>query len=108
MSTQYHRRHSYWDGLLGRSTKVGNVLNEVVLIKSTQKKDSALELDPVIWSLESFKLGREDVYLNGKLKGSSNKEEAPPVPDNYGKDSKKIGEKRIALAGYMLARILVN
>ena len=46
------------------------------------------------------------MYLNGALEGSVDKENALPVPENYGKESKKIGEQQIALAGYRLMQIL--
>ena len=99
--------HSYWDGLMGRSTSIQSVLNEVTLIKATYKKDRlSTNLNPVSWSKESFKLAREKVYLNGELKGSNEKEDAMPVPDNYGQDSKKVGEQQVSLAGHRLAGIL--
>jgi len=46
--------------------------------------------------------------LNGELKGSIDKENALPVPENYGTESKKVGEQQMALAGYRLAGILKN
>ncbi len=99
--------HSYWDGLLGRSMSVQSILNEVTLIKSNYKKDSnANKLDPIIWSQESFNLAVEKVYLNGELKASAHKENALPVPENYGKESKQVGEQQVALAGHRLAKIL--
>ena len=92
---------------MSRSTSIQNVLNEVTLIKATHKKDElTTSLNPVSWSRESFKLSREKVYLNGELNGSISKENALPVPENYGKESKKDGEQQVALAGYRLAKIL--
>ena len=99
--------HSYWDGLMGRSTDVRSISNEVSVIKSTYQKDqTATVLDPVTWSLESCKLAKEKVYLNGALKGSVDKQNALPIPENYGKESKKVGEQQVALSGYRLAKIL--
>jgi len=99
--------HFYWDGLMGRSTRMRNVINEATLIKKAYKKDNlATKLNPVFWSQESFKLAREKVYLDGELQGSIEKENAPPVPENYGKESKKVGEQQVALAGYRLAGII--
>lgn len=92
---------------MGRSTSIQNVLNEVTLTKTTHKKDDlTTDLDPVSWSKESSKLARGNVYLNGKLKGSNNKENALQVPDHYGRDSQKVGEFQISLAGYRLAKFL--
>jgi len=99
--------HAYWDGLMGRSTSIQNVLNEATLIKAAQKKDDlTTDLNPVSWSKESFKLAREKVYLNGVLKGSVDKENALPVPEDYGKESKRVGEQQVALAGYRLASLI--
>ncbi len=82
-------------------------MNEVTAITATYKKDGpSIVLDPVVRSKESFKLAREKVYLNSELKGSADKENALPVPENYGKESKKVGEQQVALAGYRLAKIL--
>ena len=92
---------------MGRSTDVRSISNEVSVIKSTYQKDqTATVLDPVTWSLESCKLAKEKVYLNGALKGSVDKQNALPIPENYGKESKKVGEQQVALSGYRLAKIL--
>ena len=99
--------HSYWDGLMGRSTKVRDVLNEVKLIRSTYSKETtAVEMNTVLWSKESFKLAIEKVYLNGALNGSTSKENALPVPEDYGKESKRVGEQQVSLAGYRLASLV--
>jgi hypothetical protein len=97
--------HSYWDGLLGRSTSIRDVLNEVILLKSNSPQgNQSSVLDPKAWSLESFKLAREKVYLNGDLKGGTDKQSAAHVPESYGKASRTVGEQRIVLAGFRLAR----
>ncbi len=75
-------------------------MNEATLIKATHKNGNlTTDIDPVFWSKESFKLAIEKVYLNGELKGSVDKENALPVPENYGKESKKVGEHQVALVG---------
>ncbi len=83
------------------------VLKAVTIIKATYQKDeSANVLDPVVWSKESFNLVREMVYLNGRLRGGVDKENALPVPENYGRESKTAGEQQISLSGYRLGKIL--
>ncbi len=93
---------------MDRSTKVQNVLNEVSLIKADHPYTSepTTDLDPVSWSQESFKLARMKVYLDGELQGSSDNENALSVPENYGMESKKVGEQQVALAGYRLAELM--
>jgi len=46
------------------------------------------------------------VYLNGELNGSTSKENALPVPEDYGKESKRVGEQQVSLAGYRLASLV--
>ena len=99
--------HSFWDGLMGESTKVREVLNEATSIKLTYKKDkSVIDLNPVVWSKESFQLAIEKAYLNGVLKGKADKEKAVPVPENYGQEAKEAGVNQILSAGHRLAGIL--
>jgi hypothetical protein len=40
------------------------------------------------------------------LKGGTDKENAQQVPKNYGKESSKVGEERVVLAGYRLANFI--
>ena len=101
--------HYYWDGLFGKSTSVRDILKEVVLLKSkVQPASQSSESDPTAWSLESYKLAREKVYLDGNLKGGTTKKEASPLPQDYGMECRKVSEKRIFLAGYRLASVLGN
>jgi len=46
------------------------------------------------------------VYLNGELRASTTKEDAPQLPENYGKESKMIGEQQAYIAGYRLLNLL--
>ena len=99
--------HAYWDGLFGQSTEAAEVLNKAAIIKSHfPKNEDAQELNPKIWGLESFKLAREKVYYRGRLRSGTSKENAHQIPENYGKESRKVGEKRVVQAGYRLAGIL--
>ena len=41
--------------------------------------------------------------MHGDLKGSTNRDSAPPLPADYTKNAKCVAEKHGALAGYRLA-----
>jgi hypothetical protein len=53
--------------------------------------------------LESRRLAVEEVYLHGKLQGSTNPDTAPGLSADYPKAAKAIAERLAALAGYRLA-----
>jgi hypothetical protein len=99
--------HYFWDGLLGKSTKTGSVLNEATALHSKSFLNyENTTTDPAEWSLESFKIARQAVYLQGELRGSKDKAQAPLLPPDYGRNSKQIAEKCVVLAGYRLAKLL--
>jgi hypothetical protein len=100
------RLHAYWDGLLGRSAKVKDVLNDAAWLTSEILPPGNESSDSELWSLESFQIAREKVYLNGKLSGGSHKESARQVPQDYGKNSRQTGRRRVVAAGYRLAHML--
>jgi hypothetical protein len=58
---------------------------------------------PVAWSKESRAIAIESGYLHGKLAGSTQRDDAPALPEGYTKSMKTIAEKQAALAGYRLA-----
>ena len=55
------------------------------------------------WSLESRQLAIDTGYLHAELKGSTNADTAPSLPDGYTKQAKAVAERQGALAGYRLA-----
>jgi hypothetical protein len=99
--------HSFWDGLLGTSTKPQSRLNYALEIQSEHPRKSLRELTGSKtvreWSLESRGLAIENGYLRGALKGSTSVEDAPSLPESYTGTAKNIAEKQAALAGYRLA-----
>ena len=99
--------HSFWDGLLGTSGKPQTHLNYAIEIEAKHPKSSLKEFkrdkSPKEWSLEGRELAVEKVYMHGKLKGSTNADDAPDLPEGYTRESKLVAEKQAALAGYRLA-----
>ena len=99
--------HSFWDGLLGTSGKAQAHLNYAIQIETEHPRKSLKELKkhktPKEWSLEGRELAVEKAYLRGELKGSTNRDAAPELPEGYPKAAKAVAEKQAALAGYRLA-----
>jgi len=99
--------HALWDQLLGSRPNQRTALNDAVRIQSEHPRQSLPELakdtTPKSWSLESRQLAIDKAYLHGDLKGSTTAESAPPLPDGYTKEAKKVAEKQAALAGDRLA-----
>lgn len=104
--------HSIWDQSLGRTINFGTQLNYAIQISAEHPRDSLPELTkdktPLEWSKESRLIAIESGYLHGNLQGSTNRDDAPPLPDGYTKNMKPIAEKRAALAGYRLADEIRN
>ena len=99
--------HSFWDQLLGTSGKPQTHLNYAIEIQTEQPRESLKELKtaktPKDWSLESRNVAIDKAYLHGELKGSTDRETAPELPEGYTKAAKTAAEKQGALAGYRLA-----
>lgn len=116
--------HTYWDGLWNREalkdssaskswsslraedmdiSKIAPIADRVMAAHKRksfrQLKKSAMD-DMVA---ESYRHARLMVYLKGDLKAGSSRAEAVAFPDGYEVESKKFGEKQLALAGYRLA-----
>jgi len=99
--------HSIWDGLLGSSINPRTQWNYAIQLEAKFPTNALHELTahttPKEWSLESRELAIEKGYLNGELKGSTNRDEAPSLPADYTKNAKAVAERQGALAGYRLA-----
>jgi S1/P1 Nuclease len=99
--------HGIWDQSLGRAINFRTQLNYAIQISAEHPRLSLTELTkdktPLTWSKESRAIAIESAYLGGKLLGSTQKEDAPALPEGYTKNMKTIAERRAALAGYRLA-----
>jgi hypothetical protein len=99
--------HSIWDGLLGSSANPRTQWNYAAKVDAEYLRTSLPELardtTPKSWSLESRELAIDKAYLHGDLKGSTDRDSAPPLPPDYLKNAKVVAEKQAALAGYRLA-----
>lgn len=99
--------HSIWDRALGSSVNPRTEINYAAVIRAKYPRSSLQELTmhkiPAGWSIESRDLAIKFGYLNGYLKGSMERDDAPHLPADYTKNMKMIAERQAALAGYRLA-----
>ncbi|HEX3797840.1 MAG TPA: S1/P1 nuclease [Verrucomicrobiae bacterium] len=101
------RLHGIWDSLLGSAMSSQIQWKYAITIATEFPRSGLPELaahtTPKSWSLESRELAIEKGYLRGKLKGSTNAETAPSLPEGYTAAAKIVAERQAALAGYRLA-----
>ncbi len=62
------------------------------------------------WALEGRQLAIDVVYRRGTLPGTNNKDQTvlPPLPGDYATKGRALAERRIVLAGYRMAEMLVR
>jgi hypothetical protein len=101
------RLHGIWDGLLGTLPSSVTQWRYAFKVQVDYPRAALPELrknrTPKEWSLESRKLAIKYGYLDGHLKGGTNSESAPSLPDGYLQKAQTVAERRAALAGYRLA-----
>jgi hypothetical protein len=109
--------HALWDNLVIGSVRFKSVANRATALRSKPGlgREDLQELTKrpfkvgsvMKWAIEeSLVLAQQEAYLDGHLKGSSNKVAGEPLPANYVGNAKRVAEKQMALAGYRLSDIL--
>lgn len=102
--------HKFWDDLILGSERFQTVRNTATKIRADYQRSKLPELRETQFNnwakLESFRIAKQKVYLNGKLSGSSDKNDGKPLPPNYAATAKPIAERQMSLAGYRLADVL--
>ena len=100
--------HSFWDGLVTGTEDYRHLKNRAIEIRSNsglQRPHLAEYKDASFtdWAkIESFAAARDVTYEKGALKPGST------LTEQYRKDAKAVAERRVALAGYRLADLLVR
>ena len=106
--------HKFWDDLVIGSENARSVRNRAteLWLRKEFARDQLTELQDKKFEdwikLESFKLAKEVAYRNGQFTGSPDASMAPALPDDYIPQAKAVGERRIVLAGYRIADVLVQ
>lgn len=103
-ATRQANLHAYWDGLPGEDSEFANVetkANELMMNLPASGLD--LTGDAVEeWMTESFGFARSTVYAGLTDAGGM----IDSLPAGYEDASKKVADRRLAQAGYRLARLL--
>jgi hypothetical protein len=101
--------HALWDGLLGTGENARSTYNDALRILRNNSRTSfgaALsKQDALDWSLESRGIAIHKGYLEGNLKGGTNRDTAERLPENYSSNAKETALTQAALAGYRLADV---
>lgn len=100
--------HKYWDDLIIGSRRFQSARNRAIELRSRpeHQRDELPELAAAQfeeWIEESYTLSVEQVYQNGTLNGSTDREDGIALPLDYATTAKPTAERRIVLAGYRLA-----
>lgn len=103
--------HSFWDRLPGQATHPDQAFAPAAELARRYPAASLPELqtakDTAAWTLEGRTLAIEKAYERGTLPGTADRNaQPPPLPDGYVGRSREVAERRIALAGYRLGRLL--
>jgi hypothetical protein len=94
--------HSYWDGVLGGDNSPSTALNAISTLPNAPAA-AASDLDVSHWIEESFEAAKQAAYKKPPIGAG-----AGPftLSQTYKTAARKLAEKRIALAGARLAKIL--
>lgn len=105
--------HGYWDGVVGRSGEAGPAFERGRELRAKYPRSGFTEIavkpnasDFVAWVVESHALARSQAY-GSTLSTSPTPENAPALSAAYVADSTATAERRITLAGYRLADLLM-
>jgi hypothetical protein len=60
------------------------------------------------WAVAAHKIAIEQVYRNGSLDRSTNKDDGAVLPEGYIAKAKEIAERQIVLSGYRISDVLVD
>jgi hypothetical protein len=111
---------SLWDGLLGNDQKYRATGDLAIGLRNRpefarEMLKNELAVPPAIntgnsaadaWCEESAAIARDVAYAGGALRGGTNRNDGPVLPDGYTKRAKAVAERRVVLAGYRLAEVL--
>ncbi|MDZ8135773.1 MAG: S1/P1 nuclease [Nostoc sp. DedQUE04] len=102
--------HKLWDDLILGSERFQTVRNTATRLRASYQRNRLPELRETKFNnwakLESFKIAKQQAYINGKLSGSTDKNDGKALPPNYAATAKPIAQRQMSLAGYRLADVL--
>lgn len=103
--------HQFWDDLIIGSGRFQDTRNRAVELRLRPEFERTKLKELGVngfenWAKEGFPVALKHAYKDGHLQGSTTRTEAPILPEEYIKNAKAVGERRIVLAGYRLAAVL--
>ncbi len=105
--------HRFWDGAVSTADDTRDVHKLAIELRAENPKqqldphaDQVTPSDFANWIQESAQFARHDVYRDGKLATSPDKDSAPVVPEDYLQQTKALCRQRITLAGYRMADVI--
>ena len=96
--------HAIWDNSPGIDLSEAYTAGYAHEVTLDYPESPGLSLDPKDWIDESYALDKSDVYTFGLETGSQ--EKPVRLPRGYEENARKIARRRVAMAGYRLARVL--
>ena len=112
--------HRFWDGVITSSSNLTRLRNEATALRSRQEFQRS-QLTEVIntefesWGKESFKIATKIAYRNGGIgipragnKDCTTVTAASVLPAGYVVSTSRIADRRMILAGYRLADLLMR
>jgi hypothetical protein len=113
--------HRFWDGVITSSSNLTRLRNEAMALRNRQgfQLDQLTELastDLTSWAMESFEIAVKIAYQNGGPIGATRVgatdctmvAAAPALPVGYVVRASRIADRRMILAGYRLADLLMR
>lgn len=111
--------HMLWDGSVTSSDDTRALAGIAAELRKKFPEVQTAEIargEPRAWAEESFELAKKSAYLDGQLRGTPKAQrrdcgevdDAKVLPAGYLAKAKEIAERRIALAGYRMARLLLQ
>ena len=113
--------HRFWDGVITSSSNLTRLRNEATAFRNRQEfqRSQLTELASTgfeSWAQESYEIATKIAYRNGRLIGAprdGNKDcqtvaAAPVLPPKYVVNASRIADRRMILAGYRSADLLVR
>jgi hypothetical protein len=107
--------HKLWDDLiLGYKNDFREARNKATVLRNNADLKRAKFAEQLAvkqfndWAVEGYNLAIERAYYKGTLKGSTDKENGAPLPENYTKGAKETAERQIVLSGYRISDAIVE
>ena len=113
--------HRFWDGVITSSQNLARLRNEATALRNRQEFQRS-QLTELVntgfesWAKESFEIATKIAYRNGGQIGIPKGEKldctmvaaVPVLPVGYVANASRIADRRMVLAGYRLADLLMR